>query len=120
MCAVMGMTGYLRLLFAALISIGLALSPLLAAGAPPAVANASMQMADMSDGMPCCPDKQKPNDCQDCPFLAICMAKVVPSDPSASGVSIRDARSRTLHPVDEPAIASLTRPPPDHPPRSII
>jgi hypothetical protein len=116
----MGMTRYMRLLFAVLISIGLALSPLVAA-APAAMHSATMQMADdMPDGMPCCPDKQKPNNCQDCPLFAICMAKIVPAEPSVSGLSIRNAESRTLHPVDETAIAGLARPPPDQPPRNIV
>lgn len=117
----MDMPRFLNFLFAALISIGLALAPLsLASAAGHAPPEAGMQMADMSADMPCCPDKQKPNDCQDCPLFAICMAKVLQDRPAADGLPIRIAKSQILRPLDEPAVAGLTRPPPDHPPRSIV
>ena len=115
-------TRFLQFLFVSLISIGLAIAPL----AVPAVAgdgpseDGMMQMADMSSDMPCCPDKQKQGDCQDCPLLAICMAKVLQSGPSAGGLPVREAASRVLRPLDEPVLAGLARPPPDHPPRTIV
>jgi hypothetical protein len=115
-------TRLLQSLFASLISIGLAIAPL----AAPAVAgerapdSSMMQMADMSGEMPCCPDKQKQSDCQDCPLLAICMAKVLQSGPTANGLPLREASSRALRPLDEPVLAGLTRPPPDQPPRTTV
>ncbi|MGX9431966.1 MULTISPECIES: hypothetical protein [Bradyrhizobium] len=112
---------FLHFLFASLISIGLAIAPF--AGSAAAVHAASdvgmAQMADMSGDMPCCPEKQKQNDCQDCPLLAICMAKVMRIEPS-NDLPVHLASSRTLRPLDEPAVASLMRPPPDHPPRTIV
>lgn len=112
---------FLKLLFAALIVVGLAVAPL---ASPMAAGNSAsdveMQMAAMSGDMPCCPEKQKQGDCQDCPFLAICMAKVLQNEPSSAGLPLREATSRLLRPLDEPEIAGLTRPPPDQPPRTIL
>jgi hypothetical protein len=111
---------FLKFLFASLISIGLAVAPLsstLAAGH--GSSDLGMQMSDMSD-MPCCPEKQKQSDCQDCPLLAICTAKVLQNRQSAVGLPVHQAKSRSLDPLDEPEIAGLTRPPPDQPPRTIV
>ena len=115
-------TRFLHFLLASLISIGLAIAPL----AIPATAGdgqpegGMMQMADMSGDMPCCPEKQKQSDCQDCPLLAICMAKVLQNEAPTDGLPVRDASSRALRPLDEPLRAGLTRPPPDQPPRNNI
>jgi hypothetical protein len=113
---------FLRFLFASLITLGLAIAPF---AAPTAAGHAApdsgmMQMSDMSADMPCCPDEQKQRNCKDCPLLGICMAKVLQNEPSAAGLPIDLARSQTLRPLDEPTIAGLTRPPPDHPPRTIV
>src|SRR4051794_41160189 len=85
----MDVTRLLQFVFAALISIGLAIAPLassaLAASAP---SNGGMQVSDPSDDMPCCPEKQKQSGCQDCPLLAICTAKVMQNEPSANGLPI--------------------------------
>lgn len=115
-------TRLLRFLFAALISLGLAIAPLAATSAIAAdrMDMGMMQMADMSGDMPCCPDKQKQADCQDCMLSAICVAKVLQSAPSSVGLLVRQARSQALLPLDEPVLAGLIRPPPDHPPRSIV
>ena len=114
---------FLRFLFATLISVGLAMAPLTGAAAVTGHATSDsgmMQMADMSADMPCCPDEQKQNTCQDCPLFAICMAKVLQSGSAAIGLLIDFAKARTLLPRDEPAIAGLTRPPPDQPPRTTV
>jgi hypothetical protein len=118
----MNASRFLHLLLAALVTIGLTIAPLtssVATGHRAADAG-MMDMADMSGDMPCCPDKQKQGDCQDCPLLAICMLKVLQSGPSEIGLSIRNAQVRVLEPLDEPEIAGLTRPPPDQPPRTIV
>ena len=121
MCPLMDMPGFMRFLFASLVSIGLAIAPFATpAAAGHAASHASMQMASMSGDMPCCPDKQKPSDCQDCPLFAICMAKVLQNEPSANGLPIQAAKSHTLRPLDEPVIAGFARPPPDQPPRTIV
>jgi hypothetical protein len=117
----MDTTRLLYFLFALLITMGLAIAPLAAPAATGrAVSEASMQMAEMSGEMPCCPEKQKQSDCQDCPWLAICMAKVLQSQPSSDGLPVHGIRSRPLRPLDERIVAGLTRPPPDHPPRTIV
>jgi hypothetical protein len=117
----------LHFLLAWTISIGLAVAPLaspLAAAAHQASdageMHDMMQMADMSADMPCCPDKQKQGDCQDCPLLAICMAKLLQNVPVANGLPIHESKSRTLRPLDEPVLAGLARPPPDQPPRMLV
>ena len=120
-CVSMDASRFLHFLFAVLVTVGLAIMPLaspLAAGNH--VSDPAMHMTDMSGDMPCCPEKQKQGDCQDCPLLAICVLKVLQSGPSANGLSMREAQVRVLLPHDEPEIAGLTRPPPDHPPRTIV
>jgi hypothetical protein len=111
----------LRFLFAVLISVGLAIAPL---ASPVAAANrasdAEMQMVGMSGDMPCCPHEEKQSGCQDCPLVAICMLKVLHSGPWESAFPIRDAQREVLRPLNEPAIAGLTRPPPDQPPRTNV
>lgn len=113
-----------RILLAVLVAAGLTIAPL----ATPAVAEHSMvaemvQMADMPStavDMPCCPDKQKSSDCKDCPLVAICMLTVLQIGPSASAFLMRDPSSQRLHPLDDIIVDGLARPPPDHPPRSLV
>ena len=114
-----------RLLLAVLLTAGLTIAPL---AAPAVAAKHSMpanmmQMADMSDmaaDMPCCPDKQKSNTCQDCPLVAICMLKVLPAGPSGDALLMRQASYQRLHPRDDMIADGSARPPPDHPPRSLV
>jgi hypothetical protein len=111
-----------RFLVAVLITAGLTGAPLVTPAAAQAVV--AVAMADDASGMaadmPCCPEKQKQSDCQDCPLLAICMIKVLQSGPAANGLPIQGAKGRTLPPLDQPEIAGLIRPPPDQPPRTIL
>jgi hypothetical protein len=82
-----------------------------------------MQMEDASDmaaDMPCCPDKQKSNDCRDCPLIAICMLKVLQAGPSTHAVAFRQPARERLHSLDDVIADELARPPPDHPPRSLV
>ena len=79
-----------------------------------AVAGAAVQAAD---DMPCCPDKQKSNDCQDCPLMAICMLKVLLDGPVAVGLPSAWSAYATLDPHDDQIIAGSTGSPPEHPPR---
>jgi|SoiMethySBSTD1v2_1073268.scaffolds.fasta_scaffold2687955_1 hypothetical protein len=113
----------LQILFASLITLGLAVAPFAvpaAAASHAASDGGMMQMSDMFADMPCCPDEQKQSNCKDCPLLAICMAKVLRSEPSSTGLPVDSVTSRTLRPLDEPTIAGLTRPPPDQPPRTLV
>ena len=112
---------FLQFLLTLLVTLGLAIAPLaspVAAGSR--ASDTGMQMSDMAGDMPCCPDKEKPSGCQDCPLLAICMLKVLHSGPSGDGLPIREAQRRVLRPLNEPAITGLARPPPDQPPRTIV
>jgi hypothetical protein len=124
----------LRPVLAFLVSAGLVLAPL----ATPAMAQHSMapsmmqmahgtDMADVSDmanmaaDMPCCPDKQQTGgDCQDCPFVAICLLKVWQAEPAASVPVRRQLMHERLRPFDDVIAEGLARPPPDHPPRFLV
>jgi len=116
----------LKPLLALLVSAGLVLAPL----ATPAVAEHSMptmmqmahgsDMADMAADMPCCPDKQKSGDCQDCPFVAICLLKVWQAESAASVLTRRQLPHERLRPLNDVIAEGLARPPPDHPPRSLV
>jgi hypothetical protein len=114
-----------RLLLAILLTAGLTIAPL---AAPAVAAEHSMpagmiQMADMPDmaaEMPCCPDKQKGNACQDCPLIAICMLQVLASGPSGEALLIRDPSRQRQHPLDDVIADGSARPPPDHPPRHLV
>ena len=76
--------------------------------------------APMAADMPCCPDNQKSGDCQDCPFVAICLLKVWQAAPAANMFTRRQLAHERLRPRDDVIAASLARPPPDHPPRSLV
>jgi hypothetical protein len=113
-----------KLLLALLVTAGLAIAPLVT----PAVAGhlvpaKMMQMADGSDmmaDMPCCPDKQKSNDCQDCPLVAICMLKILQAGPSNHAIAMRLPSRERLHALDDMMADGLARPPPEHPPRRLV
>jgi hypothetical protein len=116
----------LSFVFAVLVTAGLILAPL----ALPAAAQSLLPMADMTADsadssmmmadMPCCPDQQKNNSCQDCPLIAICMLKVLQAGPSVAVSLQRLAMRETLHPRNDVVADGLTRPPPDQPPRLLL
>jgi hypothetical protein len=113
-----------RLLLVVLVTAGLTIAPLVtpAAARHPSTAT-MMQMADTPDmtaDMPCCPDKQKSNDCQDCPLIAICMLKLLQAGPSTQAVAIDGLAYQWLRPANDHAIDGLARPPPEHPPRHLV
>ncbi|WP_247563019.1 MULTISPECIES: hypothetical protein [unclassified Bradyrhizobium] len=116
----MNLRGLLRVAFAVLVTAGLTLAPL---AAPAAAAQArldGMSGMSMSADIPCCPDEQKSNDCQDCPLVAMCVLKTAQAGPSeAAALPLRHA-IRTTHLVADDLVGdSLTRPPPDQPPRTL-
>jgi hypothetical protein len=73
-------------------------------------------MADMSDDMPCCPDKSAPVDCDKCPLMASCMVKTFHA-PSAGVIDILAVAILKLSPRSDPEAESLARPPPPRPPQ---
>ncbi|MHC2618903.1 hypothetical protein ACVIW2_000935 [Bradyrhizobium huanghuaihaiense] len=113
----------LRLVLAVLVTAGLMVAPLVTPAAAEPLMASDMQMTDaqdMSADMPCCPDEQNSKQCQDCPLLAMCVLKVLQAGP-AIATAIRYARPLALlRPLDDALVDGLTRPPPDHPPRSIV
>ena len=112
-------------LLAFFLIVGLVIAPLSAranGSAMASMASASMSgdMADMSDDMPCCPEKSVPMDCADCPLMAICIAKTLQAQPSAGVAEIQSVTLRMLLPVSDPAAESLGLLPPPKPPRSLV
>jgi hypothetical protein len=111
----------LNLIFAAFVTVGLALSPLLmpAAIAHPQMAGMTTDMS-MSADMPCCPDNQKNKNCQDCPLVAMCVLKTTQAGPSLTAALPLRHAIRTMHAVRDDVLAEgLDRPPPDQPPRNL-
>jgi hypothetical protein len=110
---------FLRLMFAVLVTAGLALAPFAApAAAHPQAAGMDMSM---SADMPCCPDEPNSKDCQDCPLVALCILKTVQAGPSASdALPLRHAIATAHSFIDDAPADGLDRPPPDHPPRSLV
>jgi len=115
----------LRLVLALLVAAGLAIAPL----ATPAAAGHSKSSGPMAAGMmhmsgtadmPCCPHEQKSKSCQDCPLVAICMLKVLQAGRLASAVLIRAPSYQRLHLFDDVIVDGQARPPPDHPPRTLV
>lgn len=113
------------LLLAVLVAAGLTIAPL----ATPAAAAHSMtdkttQMADMSDvtaGMPCCPSKAPaPVDCDKCVFMAACMSQLLAGPPAAT-FRPPFAVSGSIAPLQNDFWPDgVGRPPPEHPPRTLV
>jgi hypothetical protein len=115
----MGLRRFIRFLLAVLVTAGLTVAPLVTPVAAKPMAPVAMA-GDMSADMPCCPDKQKSNDCQDCPLVAMCMLKISLVAPTASGLPARLPTRTRIVAFDELITDGLDRPPPDHPPRSLV
>lgn len=78
-------------------------------------------MSAMSGEIPCCPDGQKNNNCQDCPLVAMCMLTIAQSEPSSTNGIPVSFQTRTLFFVlDDLRADGLIGAPPDHPPRTSI
>jgi len=109
----------LRLVLSVLVTVGLMVAPLVAPAAAGSLMAGDMQMADahdMSADMPCCPDQK--SKCQDCPLIAICMLKVLQTGPAIAMATRSPRALELLRPLDDAIADGLTRPPPDHPPRT--
>jgi hypothetical protein len=115
----MNLRRFLNLVIAVFVIAGLAMAPLVAPSAAAQGKGAGPTEMSMSADMPCCPDKTM--DCQDCPLMAICVLQAAQAGPpAAGGLPLRYA-VRTAHMVrDDTFAAGLDRPPPDHPPRTLI
>ncbi|ABE62665.1 conserved hypothetical protein [Nitrobacter hamburgensis X14] len=116
--------GFRRLighLLAVFVIAGLVVAPLVSPVAAMGSSNVAMSdMASMADEMPCCPDTQKKNDCKDCPLLAICMLKNLVTQPIADAIVVRSFKHYNPAVHDDLISDGLDRPPPDHPPRTLV
>ena len=102
-------------LLAILVIAGLVVAPVAAKRLP---VGEMSDMAAMPGDMPCCPDGQKNNSCQDCPLVAMCMLTIAQADPSpTNGIQVLfQIRTLSFALVDFFA-DGLMGAPPDHPPR---
>jgi transcriptional regulator GlxA family with amidase domain len=122
----MNLRRLLNLALAVFVTVGLAVTPLVA---PAAAAQnragdmTAMSMSSdisMSSDMTCCPD-QKSMDCQDCPLIAMCVLQTLQAGPPMAAALLLRYAVRTAHIVRDDALsAGLDRPPPDQPPRSQV
>jgi hypothetical protein len=77
-------------------------------------------MAGMSDGMPCCPDKSAPVDCDQCPLMALCVSTTLQAPLPAGVAEIQPVTLRMLLPGSDPEVESVAYSPPPRPPRSLV
>lgn len=101
---------------------GLVASPLVTPAAAKLQSAAEMSdMSAMSADMPCCPETQKSNDCQDCPLRAMCALGVAQAQPPvATGILVRLPSHRPLTALEDRIVDGLDGSPPDHPPRNLV
>jgi hypothetical protein len=92
----------------------------MAAASDMSMADDMSMMAEMADGMPCCPAKAPmPVDCDKCVFMASCMVTCFTA-PSAAVLYSFAASGQMLRPKNDFRPDSLGRPPPEHPPRRLV
>jgi hypothetical protein len=109
-------------LLAVFVIVGLVAAPLVTpAAAKPLLVGEMSDMSAMSGDMPCCPDGQKNNNCQDCPFVAMCMLTIAQAVPAPTNGNQAPFQTRRLSYALVDLIADgLIGAPPDHPPRTSI
>jgi hypothetical protein len=115
-------------MLAVLVIAGLVTAPLVTPEAAQRLSAATMSditmndMAMMSGDMPCCPDQQPSNDCHDCALVAMCISTFMQANPdmAAAAILIRQPTRTLLAAHDDALSDGLDRPPPDHPPRTLV
>ena len=116
----MGFRRLLNFALAVFVIAGLVAAPLVTPVAAKPLSNSEMTgMAAMSADMPCCPDKQKSNDCHDCPVVAMCVSSMQAMPVAAVAILIRHPTRALLVSFDDIISEGLDRPPPDQPPRNL-
>lgn len=102
--------------------VGLIAAPLVSPAAAKGLPVAELaDMSAMSGDMPCCPDGQKSNGCQDCPLAAMCLLSIAQAGPSfAEGVRAPLPTRSLFSALDDLIVDGLIGSPPDHPPRTSI
>jgi hypothetical protein len=117
----MDLRRFIGRLFAVLIVAGLALGPVTGRAAVQAASPGGPIDISMSANMPCCPDEQKSKDCQNCPLIAMCILTTAQAAPATAAALPLRHPVRTTHWFrDDVLAAGLDRPPPEHPPRSLV
>ena len=110
-------------LTAVLAWLGLALAPF---AAPVSAMAVPMETAaaqdqngpmDMPEGMPCCPETQKPDCAKDCPFMAVCTGSLFAPVGSAVLVSAPTVHLAAFAPHDDAKRNGLAQGPPAKPPK---
>lgn len=106
-------------LLAVFVIVGLVAAPLVTPAAAKGLPVGEMSdTAAMSGDMPCCPDGQKNNGCQDCPLVAMCMLTIAQTEPSpTNGIQVSFEARRLSFAFEDMVADGLTGVPPDHPPR---
>ena len=106
-------------LLAILVIVGLVVAPLVTPVAAKRLPVGEMSdMAAMPGDMPCCPDGQKNNSCQDCPLVAMCMLTIAQAGPfPTNGVEVSFETRRLSYALVDLFADGLMGAPPDHPPR---
>jgi hypothetical protein len=113
-------------LLAVFLIAGLVFAPLAARANVDSMASMAMMsmsgdhMADMSDDMPCCPDKSAPVDCDLCPLMALCVSTTLQAPLPAGIAEIQPVTLRMLLPGSDPEVESVAYSPPPKPPRSLV
>jgi hypothetical protein len=109
-------------LLAVFVIVGLVAAPLVAPAAAKRLPVGEMSdMAAMPGDMPCCPDEQKNNSCQDCPLVAMCMLTIAQAEPyPTNGIQVSFQTSRLSYVLVDLIADGLIGDPPDHPPRISI
>jgi hypothetical protein len=120
----------IRRLLAIVMIAGLVLAPLsspVMAGASshastPAMADEmSATMDEMASGMPCCPSKAPaPVDCDKCVFMAACMSKCFTGMTMALFQPLFAVSAGLVRLQNDFWPDGLGRPPPEHPPRTLV
>src|SRR5215208_5748964 len=102
---------------------GLVLAPISQPVMAKVSSDASMQaMTDeMASGMPCCPSKAlAPVDCDKCVFMAACMSKCFTGMSASVFHPFFIASYRLVPRHNDARPDGLGRPPPEHPPRTLV
>jgi len=109
-------------LLAIFLIAGLVFAPLTARANGGAMVSTAMSgdMADMSDDMPCCPEKSAPVDCDQCPLMALCVSTTLQAPLPAGVAEIQPVTLRMLLPGSDPEVESVAYSPPPKPPRSLV
>jgi hypothetical protein len=109
-------------LLAVFVIVGLVTAPMVtSATARLASSDHASDASTMPADMPCCPDTQKSDDCQDCPLRATCTLGIAQIEPPlAAAISVPLLTRRSFSVFDDLVADGLDGSPPDQPPRILV